>query len=318
MSNRETATAVLPFLSMDILGFIGKIKTIEVIQRFDKGDKMKKARDLMIIAFIYLVAYAVGLFACRTVSDTMLKFFVFDAVATVVTYVFSVLFKNSSVYDAYWSLTPLVMVLWLFDMKKVTGIYQILFLVAFCIWALRLTFNWCVVFTDFSYEDWRYKKYRDTTNRFTWPIVNFFGIHFMPTVIVFLGMLPIFVIAENELNALSLIGTAVLLIGVALEFFADRQMHAFLSENHGKIACRRGLWKYSRHPNYLGEITVWLGTYLAMVLSVPGYWYYGIGFLGVAILFNVVSIPLMEKRQIERRADYVEYQKETSRLLLRP
>lgn len=278
---------------------------------------MKKARDLAVITLIYLLAYAVGFYFSRFVSGSMLKLFVFDAVATVVTFIFSVLFKNSSVYDAYWSLTPLVMVLWLFEMHNSAGIYQLLFLAAFCLWAVRLTFNWCVVFTDFSYEDWRYKKYRNSTNKFTWPIVNFFGIHFMPTLVVFAGMTPIFVIADNELNALSLIGIVVLLTGVALEFFADRQMHAFLAENHGRIACRKGLWKHSRHPNYLGEITVWLGTYLTMVLCVPEYWYYGIGFVSIAILFNVVSIPLMEKRQIERRADYAEYRNETSRLLLK-
>lgn len=140
----------------------------------------------------------------------------------------------------------------------------------------------------------------------------------MPTVVVFLGMLPLFEIAKVKMNALSIIGMAVILLGVAFEFFADRQMHAFLKSTKEKICCRNGLWKYSRHPNYLGEITVWVGTFLVMLPFSLGKWYYVIGCLTVALLFNVVSIPLMENRQKKRRSDYEDYKKVTSRLLLLP
>ena len=278
----------------------------------------KKYRDLLVFLVIYLLAYLIGFLACLPFSELLPKAVIFDLVATVVTFVFSVIFRNSSVYDAYWSLTPMVMSLYLFLRARAFSPWQIAFLAIFNLWSLRLTVNWITVTTGFSYEDWRYRQYRENNPPVLWFIINFFGIHLVPTVVVFLGMLPLFEIINSTMNVLCLPGLSLMFFGICLEFFADRAMHAFLSQTKEKTVCRRGLWRFSRHPNYLGEISVWLGTLLTMLPFVPEKWFYGIGFLSVAVLFNVVSIPLMEKRQLARRPDYAAYRKETSRLLLLP
>lgn len=282
------------------------------------GNRMKKIRDLFIILMIYILAYVVGYFSSLHIDNEILKFGVFDIAATVVTYVFSVILANSSVYDAYWSLTPMVMSIWLFVINRAFAPFQIAVLVVFNIWSLRLTANWISVFTDFSYEDWRYRKYRSENNRFTWPIVNFFGIHFMPTVFVFAGMLPLFVMAHNPLGGWSIPGIIVIISGVVMELLADKAMHRFIAEGNSGKVCYYGLWNYSRHPNYLGEITVWLGVYVAMLPYAVSYWYYCVGFVVIAIMFNTISIPLMEKRQLARRPEYAEYRRRTSRLLILP
>lgn len=279
---------------------------------------MKKTKDLLIIALIYILAYGIGIFACTFVDNIILKCFVFDTVATIITFIFSVILVNSSVYDAYWSLTPMVMSLCLFIGNRAFSIYQILFLLVFNIWSIRLTVNWITVFTDFSYEDWRYKKFRDQTPKLLWPIVNFFGIHYLPTIFVFLGMLPLFEIIKNPLGIKSILGMLIILLGVGFEYFADRDMHRFLDGEESKSVCEVGLWKFSRHPNYLGEITVWLGVYLVMLPYSISHWYYVVGVLGIFIMFNIISIPLMEKRQIVRRPEYEEYKKHTSRLFIMP
>ena len=279
---------------------------------------MKKVKALSVIAAIYVGAYAAGFFSSFYISNVILRYFVFDIAATVFTFVFSVIFRNSSVYDPFWSLTPMLFSVMLFIEKGAASPWQIVFLCVFNLWSLRLTVNWIGVFTDFSYEDWRYRKFRDENGPFLWQFINFTGIHMVPTLVVFAGMLPIFETAEHEMNALSLIGDAVILFGTALEYFADRSMHAFLGKTKEKVTCREGLWNYSRHPNYLGEISVWLGTFLVMLPYAPEKWYYVIGFVSVAVLFNVVSIPLMEKRQLSRRSDYEEYRKTVSRLLILP
>lgn len=280
---------------------------------------MKKIRDLTIIIIIYALAYGMGYAACFMIENTILKMFVFDVAATFVTFIFSLILRNSSVYDAYWSLTPMVMSIWLFVQTQAYSVWHIIFLIVFNIWSLRLTANWIIVFTDFSYEDWRYKKYREENGRFMWFILNFFGIHYMPTLIVFAGMLPLFEIVNLEINALSLIGIAVILMGTSFEFFADKQMHRFLNtskDSGSNNTCRVGLWNYSRHPNYLGEITVWWGVFLVMLPFALDHWYYIAGAVAVTIMFNAVSIPLMETRQLKRRSDYAEYRKTTSRLLI--
>lgn len=274
-----------------------------------------KTRDLLIVTVIYLISFAGGYASCFFIENTMLKFFIFDITATVICFIFSLAFHNSSVYDPYWSLTPMIMSLWLFIEKGAFGIWQILFLIVFNIWSARLTLNWAGVFTDFTYEDWRYRMFRDNNGPFMWFFLNFTGIHMVPTLVVFAGMLPLFVICEDPLGFLSIFGVLIMLFGISMEIFADRQMHAFW-EKKEKTTCREGLWKYSRHPNYLGEISVWVGVFVAMLPYAPDKWYFGVGALCMILLFNVVSIPMMEKRQMTRRPDYVEYRKTTSRLVL--
>lgn len=279
---------------------------------------MKKTKHLLLILMIYILAFIVGLIGCQWVKDTIVRFFVFDLIATVVTFIFSVILHNSSVYDAYWSFTPMIMVIWLFVEYKAFSIFQVIFLAAFLIWSIRLTINWISVFSDFSYEDWRYRKFRDETSKALWPVVNFFGIHFMPTLFVFCGMLPVFEIVKSPLGMKSLPGICVIILGILLEFFADRQMHAFLKSRDNMSVCQDGLWRVSRHPNYLGEILIWVGVYFTMIPYALEKWYYAIGFILMILMFNIISIPLAEKRQLLRRPEYEEYREKTSRLLILP
>ncbi len=282
---------------------------------------MKKFRDLLIIILIYAVAFGVGYVTCFIVENPILKMFLFDVAATLVIFIFSLIFHNSSVYDAYWSLAPMVMSIWLFARAQAFSFWHIAFLIVFSLWSLRLTINWINVTTGFSYEDWRYKKYREEHGPFVWFILNFFGIHLMPTVIVFVAMLPMFEIIKHEMNALSLIGIAIILIGTAFEYLADIQMHKFLNLSKDasvKCTCHIGLWNYSRHPNYFGEIMVWWGVFIVMIPYALNRWYYVLGAVSVTLLFNLVSIPLMEKRQLKRRSDYAKYRETTSRLLILP
>lgn len=177
---------------------------------------LKKKPALVLIACFYLFSYFVAYFLSKPYQGMTLRLFVFDIVATCVIFAFSVICRNSSVYDAYWSATPIVMILWLFHEEAAHQPIQLLFLVAFLLWAVRLTLNWCEVFTDFSYEDWRYRKYRQDTPKFLWPFVNFFGIHFMPTLVVFAGMLPAFVIAKTNVTFFAFPGIMIMICGVCL------------------------------------------------------------------------------------------------------
>ncbi|MCQ2427977.1 MAG: DUF1295 domain-containing protein [Clostridia bacterium] len=250
----------------------------------------------------------------------LLHLFVFDIVATVVIYIFSCIIHNASLYDAYWSLTPFVMLLpVVIGRYDRLSVFAIVFFAVFSVWSWRLTGNWIVTFGGTDWIDWRYRMYHD---RFPalYPVINFFGIQMMPTLLVFAGMIPAIIALDGgKMTALSLIGDAVLLAGVSLEFFADRDVHAFLEENRGRMTvCDRGLWGHSRHPNYLGEITVWFGVYIACTASNPSNFFAFPGCLLMIFLFEVISIPMMEKRQLSRRPDYAGYRKRVSRLILLP
>ena len=81
-----------------------------------------------------------------------------------------------------------------------------------------------------------------------------------------------------------------------LQGIADVQMHQFRKNRDGTFS-RRGLWKYSRHPNYLWEILMWWGVGLAVVCAAPDAWYLAAGALANTVLFFAVSIPMADGRQ---------------------
>ena len=110
-----------------------------------------------------------------------------------------------------------------------------------------------------------------------------------------------------------------MLFGTALEFVSDRSIHRFLAESGDRhITCRVSVWRYSRHPNYLGEMSFWFGVFLCHAAVRPDIWYLGLGFLLIELLFLTVSIPMMERHNSERRSDYEDYRAVTSVLLLLP
>lgn len=237
-----------------------------------------------------------------------------DVVATIVVWLFGVLYENVSVYDPYWSVfPPVVFLLWAFY----TGVWSVpvvLLLAASWYWGWRLTRNWVITFKGIAHEDWRYTKYR-SLHPLLFQTINLFGLNMMPTLVVFAAMLPGLKLFESTepANILTFFGCLVCLASATIQLIADKQIHDFRAANPGKY-CNVGLWKHGRHPNYFGEIQFWWGIWI-MYASLNGV----DGFIGGAIamtaLFVGISIPLMEKRQLQNKPGYAEYRKQTRMLI---
>ena len=281
--------------------------------------KIFKLPSLLIILLIYLVALGSGYYIV-TLFDApiLLKLFILDLYATFIVYLATVVFKNTSIYDPYWSFVPIVLAIIAMIWCQAYTAPVIILLVAFSFWATRLTVNWIKTFKDLRTEDWRYAKYRESYNRFVFEIINFFGLQMMPTVLVFAGLTPLLVLIINGTNYLSIIGAVIVVGGTLLEVISDHQVHHFLRTTKELKTCQYGLWNYSRHPNYLGEISIWFGLAIPTIIQYPTLWYIYPGCILMVLLFYFISIPLMEKRQVNRRSDYKIYQKTTSKLLILP
>lgn len=278
--------------------------------------KIKRGYSFAIIALVYLLASVVGIFTYLLLDDglgTCLALLVADVVATVVTFIFSLIFKNASVYDPYWSVQPLV-ILCAFVFVNGLNLTSALIFSAICLWAVRLTANWAYTFHGMEHQDWRYTMLKEKTGAF-YPVVNLIGIHLVPTVVVYLCTLPavILVIERPELDIACLAGLALVLTGIALELFADIQMHIY-RKNRTTPFIRIGVWKNSRHPNYLGEILVWWGVALYCIANMSNHWILLIGAIANSLLFAFVSIPLAENRQ-SKKEGYLEYVRETNVLI---
>ena len=88
-----------------------------------------------------------------------------------------------------------------------------------------------------------------------------------------------------------------------------------MSKNNPTKIINIGLWKYSRHPNYLGEITFWYGVAFVFILYNLKMWYLIIGSILNTLLFIFISIPLAENHLKAYKVGYEEYQKKTNKLL---
>jgi steroid 5-alpha reductase family enzyme len=283
-----------------------------------------KSKAVVEIILIYLIIGIGGYLSYHFYDpqNEMLRFLVADLVMTVLAYVFSLLKRNSSVYDAYWSVIPFYFVM-LWAWNSVEQWQAAHYLTAFSIsfWSWRLTHNWYRSWTGWEHEDWRYVNFRNQFGKhFQW--INFSAIHLYPTMIVFLSMTGLFFLYDGtakELNLLVIIGNAVAIIGTLFELFADNTLFAERNNpNRQKGACiRKGLWKYSRNPNYLGEILFWFGLAAVGLGAAAPYWTL-LGSIGMFAMFLFASIPMKEKRQMKTRTDFAEYKKEVSMLIPLP
>lgn len=159
---------------------------------------------------------------------------------------------------------------------------------------------------------------REKTGKW-YPAVNFLGIHLVPTLITWLCVLPAIWALEHHARSSLLSDLSVLLslCAVVLQGAADHQMHAFRREHRGELI-RTGVWTWSRHPNYLGEILMWWGIGLSVCFAVPGNPWLLAGAIVNTLLFLFVSIPMADRRQ-SAKPGYEEYRKQTRMLLpIRP
>lgn len=286
---------------------------------------IKESRSLsfVIITAVYALAFVVGLLVYKGLDSSgchyLWQLFAADAVATVVVWFFGLVFRNVSVYDPYWSVAPPVMfTLWACHCNSWTSA-TVLLLIAVWYWGIRLTGNWAYTFKNLNSEDWRYTKYRTEQHPAIFQLINFFGLNMMPTVIVFLVMIPGFFVIEAAMpaNGVTIIGFLLCIAAVTLQLVSDTQRHRFAKEHKGQI-CEVGLWKYARHPNYAGEILMWWGVWVMYLSFCIGndvaLTFQGLCVVGAILntcLFRFISVPLMEKRQLQNKPGYAEYQGRT-------
>ena len=268
-----------------------------------------RARGLTALAVAYGAALAAALavgFALRG-RHPLLVAAAADGAATLVVFGFSVGHDNSSLYDPYWSVAPVPIVLYWASVGS-GGVRAAFVVAVVCAWGVRLTANQLGRWGGLAEEDFRYAELRTRTGRGYWP-VSLLGVHLMPTIWVFLGLVaafPALVAPGRPLGELDAAALAVGGGGVALETIADLQLRRFLRTRTDPAAVLdRGLWALCRHPNYLGEILFWWGLWLAGAAAAPRWapWA-AVGPVAITLLFVLVSVPWMDRRMAARHPAY--------------
>jgi steroid 5-alpha reductase family enzyme len=168
-------------------------------------------------------------------------------------------------------------------------------------------------------EDRRYARMRKQHPNFAlWSLGWIFGVQ---GVLVLIVSLPVQVAARrpDTLSLWILPGLLVYAVGIVFEATGDEQLRRFKSDpaNKGQVM-DRGLWRYTRHPNYFGDACVWWGVWL-VVLQAGGSWWTAIGpAVMTVLLVRVSGAALLEQDIGKRRPGYAEYIRRTSGFLPRP
>jgi steroid 5-alpha reductase family enzyme len=263
-----------------------------------------------------ILALSYGLYLILPIESLLLKILIIDLFATVLVWLFSFIVKNQSLYDPYWSVIPPLIIFLIIHETDEYTYSMFLILIPMLIWAIRLTYNWAKLWTDFKHQDWRYENIKNKAPKL-YILTSLFAIMIFPTLIVFVQHIGIVKLSEAnyQISYLGYVGSFVIILAAVIQFISDTQMQFFKKNNQDKHKLIDiGLWKYSRHPNYLGEIMVWWGLYL-FYLDGIGFDYLIIAPLAMTIMFLFVSIPMLEKKILKTRPHYKTYQENTSMLI---
>jgi steroid 5-alpha reductase family enzyme len=237
------------------------------------------------------------------------------------TWLVSLIKRDASIVDSVWSLLLLsAAIVYVGRSSSLESINhrQGLMLLLLALWALRLTIyitarNWG------EQEDHRYKNIR-ANNQPNFAIKSLYIVFLLQAGLAWIVSLPLLSIATSNMPLwwLDVLGAVVVIFGIMFEAIGDWQLSRFKANanNRGKVL-DRGLWRYTRHPNYFGECCVWWGFFL-IATSTGGWWSVLGPVLMTVLLLRVSGVSLLEKDIAERRPQYRDYMDRTNAFIPGP
>lgn len=231
-------------------------------------------------------------------------------------FVIALIRKDNSIADIAWG-AGFIVVAW--GTLTLAGDFHPRQVLACClvlIWGSRLSIR-IFLRNRGKGEDPRYRKWREEWGRL-FIVRSYLQVFLLQGVILLVNMSPILIInatSDAKLVLLDALGLLVWIIGFLFESVGDWQLDRFLKNpKHRGVIMDRGLWHYTRHPNYFGEITMWWGIFI-IALSVPFGWIGFIGPMTITLMIIFVSGIPMTERLMEKTPGFTEYKKRTSVLI---
>ncbi len=221
--------------------------------------------------------------------------------------------RRNDVADIAWGLGFVIVAWAAFSVSETNGWRAVLTNTLVTLWGLRLSLH--IFFRnrgkaeDFRYENWRKQWGRGFVVR------SFAHVYLFQGALLFIIALPVIWINSNfsgNFAILDLFGVILWFVGFLFESVSDWQLRQFKNrrENEGKIM-QSGLWRYSRHPNYFGEVVQWWAVFL-LAVATPNGWVTIVGPITITYVILFVSgVPLLE-RKYAKRTDFEKYKKTTS------
>lgn len=228
-------------------------------------------------------------------------------------FIVSLLLRRNDVADIAWGLEFVGLVWWVAVRASERTLVTWIVVALVTAWGLRLAYHITKRFVHKNAEDARYAQWRQEWGK--WVTVRSFGqVFVLQAYLALLIALPAIIIAQQGLSVgvWTVVGIVVWCVGYIFEVVGDYQLKQFLADtNKTHTVMTRGLWKYTRHPNYFGEATMWWGIAIIALPASMG-WVGILGAITITLLLLFVSgVPLAE-RAFEGNAEFEEYKKRTS------
>ena len=226
----------------------------------------------------------------------------------------SLLLKNSSIVDIFWGM-GFVILAWVYYVLTPDGFMarKLLLVILTTLWGFRLSLY--ILYRNWGKgEDFRYQKWRqESESRWWWK--SFFQVFVFQGLLLWIISAPLLAaqtrLAPDRLTALDIFGVGLWTIGFFFETAGDLQLARFKANasNKGRVM-ERGVWRYTRHPNYFGDAAQWWG-YFLIATAAGGWWTIFSPILMTTLLLRVSGVTLLENT-LETRPGYKEYIKKTS------
>jgi steroid 5-alpha reductase family enzyme len=234
--------------------------------------------------------------------------------ATVVWFI-SLVMRDVSIVDVYWGF-GFVVLAWVYALGASAHTPRaIIVVILVTLWGARLSLyllrrKWG------AGEDYRYQAMRNKDEgRFSW--VSLVSVFWLQALILWIVSLPVFEavrhLEPDVLTAPDIVGILVFAVGLFFESVGDRQLARFRADpaNRGKVL-DRGLWRYTRHPNYFGDALVWWGLFLMAASNPESWWTILSPILMTTLLVKVSGVALLEKDLTKTKPAYRRYLETTS------
>ena len=228
-------------------------------------------------------------------------------------FVVSLIKKRNDVADVAWGLGFVLMAWTSFFLAGDFSMRGLLVCTLVSIWGLRLAWH-IITRNKVKKEDYRYLAWRKQWGKWFY-LRSYVQVYVLQGFLLFLIVLPVLLINKSSVSLLGwtdFAGVAVWFFGFYFEVFGDAQLAKFIKNpaNKGKLM-QSGLWAYTRHPNYFGEVTQWWGLWF-LTLAVSG------GLIGIIgpititfLILKVSGIPMLEKK-MEENPEFAEYKRRVS------
>ncbi|CAF0847555.1 unnamed protein product [Rotaria sordida] len=281
----------------------------------------------IVYSILFLLSIILHFLLLSYISSPLCRTYLIDfCITCILFFIGNHIFSSNNIYDLHWPLVPLICSFYFnFTLHSIEFFpFKCLpLIILISLWSFHLIWQTIFSSNNINNEDRRYQMMRKRyENNFI--LFAFFALHLLPMFEVLIGSSSIYYIYNNihiyeSLTIMDILLLLIIFSGVLLENIADKQLAAFrrhkkTSREHRFAVLSSGLWKYSRHPNYLGEIIFWWGLFfLGYAYNAP--LWCGLGPLLITLMMIFGSIPISEEHLFRTYPDYKFVQKRISMLI---